>query len=247
MSSNAVIIVAAGSSQRFGEDKLMALVQGRPLISYSLQIFAAIPSVEEIILVVAAGREEFFSQLVKEMNLADVNGKIKIVSGGGNRHESVQCGLRSLSSNTEWIAIHDAARPLIARSMIELTFQKAREHGAAALAVPVTETLHRASPDQVAEETVNRTGLWSMQTPQVFRKADLVALPALQENQSPTDEVSALLQRGIKTYLVENREPNIKVTYPEDLKLVTAYYAIREAMSTAATPQCAISVDVGTR
>ncbi|MBX9577022.1 MAG: 2-C-methyl-D-erythritol 4-phosphate cytidylyltransferase [Chthoniobacterales bacterium] len=223
LSYNAAIIVAAGSSLRFGEDKLMALVQDRPLITYSLRTFAAIPSMEEIILVVATGREESFSQLVKEMNLADWNEKIKIVPGGKDRHESVQHGLHALSEGVEWIAIHDGARPLISGSMIELTFQKAHEHGAAALATRVTETLHRVDKKFLADITVDRTDLWSMQTPQVFRKADLIGLPALQENQSPTDEVSALLQRGIKTYLVENREPNIKVTYPEDLKLVTAY------------------------
>lgn len=225
LSYNAAIIVAAGSSLRFGGDKLMALVQGRPLISYSLQTFAAIPSIEEIILVVAPGREASFHELLQEMEVADLNGKIKIVPGGKDRHQSVQHGLRALSEDVEWIAIHDGARPLISRTMMELTFQKAHEHGAASLATRVTETLHRVDKKNLADITVDRTDLWSMQTPQVFRKADLIGLPALQENQSPTDEVSALLQRGIKTYLVENREPNIKVTYSEDIKLVTAYLA----------------------
>ena len=221
-SKNAAIIVAAGSSLRFGEDKLMALVQRRPLISYSLQTFAAISSIEEIILVVAVGREEMFFQLVQEMKISDVGEKIKIVSGGKDRHQSVQHGLQALSDDIEWIAIHDGARPLISRSMIELTFQKAHKHGAAALATRVTDTLHRADEKTLAGTTVDRAHLWAMQTPQVFRKADLMTLPVSGKNQNPTDEVSALLERGIKTYLVENREPNIKVTYSEDLKLVTA-------------------------
>lgn len=224
MSSNAAIIVAAGSSLRFGEDKLMALVQERPLISYSLQTFAAIPFIEEMVLVVAPGCEASFHKLLQEMNIAGLK-KINIVPGGKNRHESVQQGLRALSSNIEWVAIHDGARPLISRMMIENCFQKALEHGAAALAAPVTETLHRADEKNLAGATVDRTHLWSMQTPQVFRKADLKSLQALEENKSPTDEVSALLQRGIKAYLVENREPNLKVTYPDDLDLVNGYFS----------------------
>ena len=224
MSSNAAIIVAAGSSLRFGEDKLMALVQERPLISYSLPTFAAIPGIEEMVLVVAPGCEASFHKLLQEMNIAGLK-KINIVPGGKNRHESVQQGLRALSSNIEWVAIHDGARPLISRMMIENCFQKALEHGAAALAAPVTETLHRADEKNLAGATVDRTHLWSMQTPQVFRKADLKSLQALEENKSPTDEVSALLQRGIKAYLVENREPNLKVTYPDDLDLVNGYFS----------------------
>lgn len=221
MFSSAAIIVAAGSSQRFGQDKLMAMVQGLPLISYSLQTFAAVPSIQEIILVVAPSREDSFHQLLSEIKNFDLK-KINIVSGGANRHESVQCGLRALSSSIEWVAIHDGARPLISRAMIELCFEKAREHGAATLATRVTDTLHRADEKNLAGVTIDRTHLWAMQTPQVFRKADLMSLQALEENKSPTDEVSALLQQGIKTYLVENHEHNIKVTYSADLALVEA-------------------------
>lgn len=222
MSLNGAIIVAAGSSQRFGQDKLMALVQGRPLISYSIKTFVAIPIIKEIVLVVEAGRESSFHQLVQGIENSEVSEKIKIVSGGKNRHESMQHGLLALSSNIEWVAIHDGARPLISRLMIELTLQKAHEYGAASLAARVTETLHRADEKNLADTTIDRADLFAMQTPQVFRKADLMNLPGPGENQNFTDEVSALLQQGIKTYLVENREPNIKVTYAADLMLVEA-------------------------
>ena len=251
----------------------MALVQGRPLISYSLRAFIEILSIEEIVLVVAAGREESFYKLFKTMNVSSWGEKIKIIAGGKDRHESVQKGLCALSSNVEWVAIHDGARPLISRSMIESCFQKAYEHGAAALASPITETLHRASLDHMAEKTVDRTHLWAMQTPQIFRKADLMNIKSLfsksteasnncvapvlapssvsdtlshcapppcslspsatlktdskinQDQQPPTDEVSVLLQHGGKVYLVENREPNIKVTYLSDLDLVNRLLA----------------------
>jgi len=223
MPLNAAIIVAAGSSQRFGEDKLMTLVQGRPLISYSIQTFAELPSIQEMILVVPIGREEAFDQLLQGIGVAEMDKKINIVPGGASRYESVQRGLRALSDDIEWVSIHDAARPLIARSMVELTFQKAREHGAASLATRVTDTLHQAHENNLTDVTIDRTHLWAMQTPQVFRKADLINLPSPEKNKNFTDEVSALLERGIKTYLVENRELNIKVTYPEDLKLVSSF------------------------
>jgi len=217
----AAIILAAGSSQRFGEDKLMVLVEGRPLVSYSLETFTSISSIQEIILVVASDREDFFRRFLKEKKDAELK-KIKIVFGGVTRHESVRSGLLALSSDIEWVVIHDGARPLVSPSMIQLCLQKAQEYGAASLAVPVTETLHRADEQNVAEATIDRTHLWSMQTPQVFRKDDLISLLALKESKNFTDEVSALLEHGKKIYLVENREPNLKVTYPLDLKLVEA-------------------------
>lgn len=222
MSSNAAIIVAAGTSQRFGQDKLIALVQGQPLISYSVKAFAKVPSIQEIVLVVGPGREELFLDYLQQIKTS-CSKKITIVSGGENRCESVQCGLRALSESlVEWVAIHDAARPLVTCPMIELCFQKAREYGAAALAARVTDTLHRATKNALAEETIDRTHLWAMQTPQVFRRADLASLESSKENQHLTDDVSLLLKKGMKTYLVENRKPNIKVTYPEDLDVVSA-------------------------
>lgn len=217
-SYEAAIIVAGGSSQRFGENKLRSLIQGRPLISYSVETFAAISWIKEVILVVASGQEASFAELLNEIKIIDR--KVKIIHGGKSRYESVQRGLLALSSNIKWVAIHDGARPLVSPAMIELTFQKARENGAAALAVPLTETIHRASPERFAEVTIDRSNLWSMQTPQVFRKADLMMLP--EGNKNFTDEVSALLEHGKKVYLVENGEPNIKVTYPRDLDLVNA-------------------------
>jgi|GEM_PF-1122273 len=140
------------------------------------------------------------------------------------------CGLRLVSPTTEFIAIHDAARPLITGKQIERVCKAAYEAGAAALARRVSDTLHRSDNNEKAAETVDRTDLWSMETPQVFRARDLEHLlnrPCGLQH-LPTDEVAALLCQGIKTQLIEHHEPNIKVTYAHDLTLVRAYCSLQE-------------------
>lgn len=228
---SAGLIVAAGSSVRFGQDKLFALVNGLPLISYSLQAFAQAPSIEAIILVVPPDREKEFAQIIDSLNMPALAAMTQIVSGGSSRHQSVQRGIAALPAEITFVAIHDGARPLITPDLIEKTLHTAYNHGSATLALPVTDTLHRANLDGNAKETVDRKRLWAMQTPQVFRVVDLInglTTTGVQhesgfEKTPPTDEVSALLERGVNVHLLENRKPNIKVTYPEDLALVQAY------------------------
>jgi 2-C-methyl-D-erythritol 4-phosphate cytidylyltransferase len=220
MSRCAALIVAAGSSLRFGQDKLTALVQGQPLLSYSLRAFHDVPFIQQIVLVVAPGRERESLEMIDRMSLPGLSKKITVVTGGSERYASVQCGLSALSSEITSVAIHDGARPLISPAMIEYCFQEALQHGAAALAAPVTDTLHRVDAHGDAQETVDRRHLWAVQTPQIFRRADLIAMQPPGAGENLTDEVSLFLQRGGRVHLVENREPNIKVTYPSDLDLV---------------------------
>lgn len=226
----AALIVAAGSSIRFGQDKLMALVNGEPLINYSLKAFAKAPSISSIVLVVSPGREEEFSEIIRSIKSPEMTALVTVVTGGKSRHDSVQRGMRALAPSVRFVAIHDAARPLITVPLIEHSLEAAYFHGASSLAVPVTDTLHRAHADGYAEETINREKLWAMQTPQVFRVLDLINGLSITEadkertieENAPTDEVSALLKKGVKVHLVENTEPNIKVTYPRDLDVASA-------------------------
>lgn len=237
----AALIVAAGSSTRFGQDKLTAKVHQLPLISYSLKAFAQAPSIETILLVAPASRAEEFSTIVTSLQMPELTTKTHIVSGGSSRHQSVQRGLAALPPEITFVAIHDGARPLITPALIERTLQAAYQHGAGTLARPVTDTLHRADVDGNVQETIDRKRLWAMETPQVFRTVDLIngltktgiAYETGFEKAPPTDEVSALLQHGLQVHLVENREPNMKVTYPEDLALVEAYlssYPLRNVL-----------------
>ncbi|MDH4470230.1 MAG: IspD/TarI family cytidylyltransferase [Verrucomicrobiae bacterium] len=220
----AALIVAGGSSLRYGGDKLMASLLGRPLITYSLLAFAKTSLISSIILVVPSKREEEFQGVIDSLNNPRLSEIIRIIPGGESRHASVQRGLIALSDSCAFVAIHDAARPLIKQDQIEGVCKAAYSVGAAALALPVAETLHRSDASGYAQETIDRHQLWSMQTPQVFRVKEMLRI--IHEDKKslriPTDEVSALLSHGIKTMLIENRVPNIKVTYQEDLRLVRA-------------------------
>jgi len=144
-----------------------------------------------------------------------------VVPGGAHRQDSVRAGLERLSAETRYVAVHDAARPLVTPEQIERVFALARQHGAAALAEPITDTLKRADENRFVTGGVAREGLYAMQTPQIFSRDLLVAAYAsvAANKLSITDEVSAVEHLGAKVLLVPNEEFNVKITYPRDLLL----------------------------
>lgn len=212
------ILVAAGSSQRMGFDKLFATIAGRPVIAHSLIAFDLAESVNEIIVVALEDRHHDIEKLVHGEHLKKVHA---IVRGGEHRHDSVRAGLESMSAHAQYIAVHDAARPLITPQQIERVFQKCRQEAAATLAEPVRDTVKRADIDLRVTEPVDRHHLYAMQTPQIFdRKILEEAYRAVTEQKLlVTDEVSALELTGHKVALVVNEEFNFKITYPRDLPL----------------------------
>ena len=208
-----VIIVAAGSSQRMGFDKLMAPLHGKPVLSHSVNAFLQSPDVAEVILV---STKERFNEL------AISNNKLKLTSGGENRHDSVSRGITAVSAGAKFIAVHDGARPFISQEQIHRTLEAAQKHGAAASATRITDTVKRSNAENFAIESVSRDHLWAMETPQIFN-ADLLKKAYQHIEKSGalvTDEVSALELIGTHTYLVENHTPNTKITYPQDLVIV---------------------------
>jgi 2-C-methyl-D-erythritol 4-phosphate cytidylyltransferase len=212
------IIVAAGSSRRMGFDKLFATIAGRPVIAHSLIAFDLAESVNEIIVVALKDRHRDIEKLVHGENLKKVHA---IVRGGEHRHDSVRAGLEGVSASAQYIAVHDAARPLITPQQIERVFQKCRQEAAATLAEPVRDTVKRADIDLRVTERVDRHHLYAMQTPQIFERKILEkAYRAVTEQKLlVTDEVSALELTGHKVALVMNEEFNFKITYPRDLPL----------------------------
>ncbi len=209
-----------------GFDKLLALLGDKPVLAHTIDAFERTESVREIILVVPAERVAEFEELVRQSGVKKVS---RVVAGGRYRQDSVQAGLKSLSADTNYIAVHDAARPLVMPAQIEGVFTVAREHGAAALAEPVTDTLKRADENRLVNGGVSREGLYAMQTPQIFAR-DLLerAYASVAENPvSVTDEVSAVEHLGEKVVLVPNDEWNVKITYPRDLLLAQAALARR--------------------
>jgi len=220
------IIVAAGSSQRMGFDKLLALLGDKPVLAHTIDAFERTPLVDEIILVTRADRVPELEELVRQNRFQKVR---QIIAGGEQRQDSVRAGLERVTGTSGFIAVHDAARPLVTPEQIERVFSCAREHGAAALAEPVTDTIKRADKNHVVTGGVPRENLYAMQTPQIFAR-DLLerAYAAVAADKlSITDEVSAVEHLGEKIVLVANDEWNVKITYPRDLLLAQASMARR--------------------
>jgi 2-C-methyl-D-erythritol 4-phosphate cytidylyltransferase len=220
------IIVAAGSSNRMGFDKLFAQLGDKPVIAHTLDAFERAKCVDEIILVGRGDRLAALQELVRRAEGTKVR---HVVSGGVHRQDSVRAGLNLLAPDARYVAVHDAARPLITPEQIERVFTECRVHGAAALAEPITDTLKRGDENHFVCGGVDRAGLYAMQTPQIFSRDILVeAYDAVVEKKlSITDEVSAVELLGRKVLLVPNDEFNLKITYPRDLLLAQAFLSQR--------------------
>src|ERR1700745_4325809 len=154
------IIVAAGSSQRAGFDKLFATIAGKQTIAHTIRAFERASSVSEIIVVAREDRHDEIRKIRRDEGFKKVS---SIIAGGERRQDSVRAGLDRLSGGVEYAAVHDAARPLITSEQIERVFEQCRIHGAAALAGPMSNTLKRADRDLIVTGSVDRHQLYAMQ------------------------------------------------------------------------------------
>ncbi|HEY3661893.1 MAG TPA: 2-C-methyl-D-erythritol 4-phosphate cytidylyltransferase [Chthoniobacterales bacterium] len=212
------IIVAGGSSQRMGFDKLLALLDGRAVVAHSIGAFENTESVTDIILVGRAERLSEYEKIVENEKFGKVSA---VIPGGARRQDSVGCGLKQLKDSAKFVAVHDAARPLVSPELIEQIFQLARAHGGAASAAPVIDTIKRVDRDRVVAGGVERSDLYAVQTPQIFRRDLLVRAhrAIFEAGMEVTDEISAAEHVGGKVVLLPNESPNFKITYPADLPL----------------------------
>lgn len=211
------IIVAAGTSQRMGFDKLLAYIGPRQVIAHSLAAFEDCPDIDEIILITNDERFKAIERIEQEECFQKLT---HIIHGGAERHHSVWNGLKDLNPNSKYVAVHDGARPLITPAQITRCIEAAKIHGAAASAHPITDTVKRADDSQMVAGAVDRDNLWAMETPQVFDSQLLIGAyeKVLEAGSLVTDEVSAIEQIGHRVQLVANETPNPKITFPEDLK-----------------------------
>jgi 2-C-methyl-D-erythritol 4-phosphate cytidylyltransferase len=217
------IIVAAGSSRRMGFDKLSAPVAGKPVIEHTIDAFERANYVADIIVVTREDRLAEFEKLTQ--------GKVReVIAGGEHRQDSVRAGLQRLDPQTKYIAVHDAARPLVTPEQIERVFAECQQHGAAVLAEPVSDTLKRADKTLQVTGSVDRHQLYIMQTPQVFERKLLEEAYAavLAKKLRITDEASAVEHLGRKVVLVPNEDSNFKITYERDLPL--AEFILRQRL-----------------
>ena len=220
------IIVAAGTSERMGFDKVFAPLGDKPVIAHTIDAFERTSCVDEIILV---GRNDSLGELRK---LLGPETKVRqVVAGGAERYNSVRAGLEYADPRSDFVAVHDAARPLITPEKITRVFDVCREHAAAALAEPIADTLKRADADLLVTGSVNRHQLYAMQTPQIFERKLLEESYRMvaEKRLSVTDEVSAVEQLGRKVVLVPNQDFNFKITYPRDLALAEFVLSQRQA------------------
>jgi 2-C-methyl-D-erythritol 4-phosphate cytidylyltransferase len=211
------IIVAAGSSRRIGFDKLFEAIAGKPVIAHTIDAFELADSVAEIIVVTRKDRCDEIRKISRDQSFKKVQA---IITGGEYRQDSVRAGLENLSRDARYVAVHDAARPLVTPEQIERVFEQCQMHDAAALAEPVRDTLKHAGVDLVVTGSVDRHQLYAMQTPQIFKRGLIEeAYRAIGEGVLATDEVSAVERLGRKVFLVPNDDLNFKITYPRDLPL----------------------------
>ena len=210
------ILVAAGDSRRMGFDKLFATIAGRPVIAHTIHAFERAGCVGGIIVVAREDRLAEIEKIVRDEKLKKVR---SIIPGGKQRQDSVRAGLDHLDAATEYVAVHDAARPLITAEQIEHVLEQCRTHAAVSLAEPISDTLKYADAEFFVNGSVDRHQLYAMQTPQVFerRLIEDAYRAVCAENASVTDEVSAVERLGRKVFLVPNKDLNFKITYPRDL------------------------------
>lgn len=210
------VIVAAGTASRMGGiDKVMAPLNGEPMIVRTVRIFQQSNVIDEIVVVT---REDLIREI---MGLCADFSKVKaVVAGGRSRQESVQAGMHALSKNMKLVAVHDGARPLITWEVIDRVVRGANTYGAAVPGVAVKDTVKKVTGGIVAN-TPDRNKLRAIQTPQVF-DVDLLRAAlkkAQQEGTVVTDDSLAVENLGMSVKMITGDERNMKVTTPMDLKI----------------------------
>ena len=210
-----------------GFDKIFAALHGKPVLYWSIAAFQECADIDEIVVVTRAEKVAEVKKLVAAEKLTKVS---SVVEGGAERHLSVWNGLRAIAAEgSQFVAIHDAARPLVTPKLISACLTLAKKDGSACCASPIPDTVKRASHEMQVTDDVERRNLWAMQTPQIFSSALIMQAYAslMARNELVTDEVSAIQRIGKRVALLENDDYNFKITFPRDLPLAEQVIDIR--------------------
>jgi 2-C-methyl-D-erythritol 4-phosphate cytidylyltransferase len=215
------VIVAAGKGTRMGPnvDKLFLELNGRPVVAHTWRRFDNSAVIDEVVVVVREGMQPAFEDLAR---LERFRKPFRLVAGGRERQDSVWNGIQALSSQSDLVAIQDGARPCTRADVIALTVEAARKTGAAVAAQAITDTIKESPDGRLIERTLDRSRLWAVQTPQVF-KVDVIrrALTLVREKSLlVTDDTAACECIGQPVELVLGSHPNPKVTRREDLPYI---------------------------
>lgn len=207
---------STGSGQ--APDKLFTVIAGKPLLAHAIAAFEDCAAIDRIVLVLSEANLERGRELVTRSGFSKVCG---VCPGGARRQDSVRLGLEALG-RCDYVALHDGARPLVTPELIERGIEAARETGAAAPAVALPDTVKEAGPDRMVVRTLDRSRLWAVQTPQVFRY-ELLLRAHKDVTADVTDDAAMVEALGEPVRLFDGDRRNLKVTTAEDLRLVEAF------------------------
>jgi 2-C-methyl-D-erythritol 4-phosphate cytidylyltransferase len=215
------IIAAAGSGTRIGGEikKQFLLLKGKPIIVHTLQQFEHCSDVDEVALAVPESAMSEMESIVARYRLHKVS---KMMMGGKKRQDSVRNVLHRLTlKDSDIVLVHDGVRPFIETKRIVHLLKVCREYDTAVLAIQPKDTIRRSTGGGFFDQTMDRTALWLIQTPQAFRAKLLVRAfeKAKKDKFYSTDEAALVERLGVKVRIVEGSYDNIKITTPEDLEL----------------------------
>jgi len=215
------VVVAAGRSQRMGFDKLLTPLGGRPLLLHTLERLQQTQLPAEIVLVIRPGSKVEMEAVIAPLR---EKGNIRLVDGGAQRQDSVQAGIEAVSDSSEFVMVHDAARPFINKELIDVVLAAAKLSDAAVCGAPCSDSLKEVAEDGLVVQTVDRSKLWAVQTPQIFRTQLLrdVYAAALATGESFTDDTAVVERMGHPVRIVLYNGINLKVTTPADWSLAEA-------------------------
>ena len=221
------VVAAAGKGKRFGcqLNKPFFLLERKPLLTYSLFTLENSSIINDIILVVEENKISEAKRLVRKYHISKVK---EVVAGGKNRQDSVALGLKGIGSVCNLILIHDGARPFLAEKLIRKVILTAQRYGAAALGLPICDTIKEVTNSFLIKSTRNRKSFWTVQTPQAF-KAQIIQKAYFQARKDHflgTDSASLVERIGVPVKVIKGEPYNIKITMKNDLLLAKAILKI---------------------
>ena len=223
------IIPAAGSGERFGEEKQFKLFSGRPLIFHTLKLFLQSDYIDEIIVAVPSANVDSTHRDVLSMSAGK---PVKVVAGGTRRQDSVKNGIDVSDSDSTLVCVHDAARPFVTEDLIQRSISACEFADGAVVGIPSKDTV-KFSENGLVKETLDREKIWLAQTPQCFHKNKLLQALyyAETENLTGTDESALMEAMGFSIKLVEGDSNNFKITTKDDW-IRAERVAVRQAQGT---------------
>ncbi len=220
----AVVILAAGSGKRMqaGHNKMFLTLQGKTILEHTVQAFQSSASVDGIVIV---AKQEELEQVQQMVPAASYSKIIGYTVGGKERQDSVYCGLQALPEDYTYVMIHDGARPFVTATLIEQLLDDVTDQCGTIAAVPAKDTIKRVDANGMVQQTLVRSELWNVQTPQCFATAAIRRCHQLaqQEGYYGTDDASLAERYGLQVKVVPAYYENIKLTTPEDLDVAEVF------------------------